>query len=145
MKDSLWLGVTLLAIGVYALYSGAETLYRNSDLVLNGMNTEARVVSIDVVHRRGPGDRIYPIFEFYVNGESFRVKNSEPYKRPFDKEIGDTVDIRYNPSDPNSAVISSLWSLIISPLLQPLVGAGFIIAVGFEFLVHLRGLGRTHP
>jgi len=90
--------------------------------ILNGEQTAAKIVEL-----RG-GRR--PVARFYVDGQKYFV-TSYYTNRSHVYNVGDAVNVRYFPADPNQAVIDGLLHLYLGPILLTGFGSVFVLlAIG---------------
>lgn len=79
--------------------------------------------------------RLYPVYEFEVDGQVFRKEDSKP--KQIDDEIGDVVNVYYDKNDPSNAILrySVLRSVCVVLFIANIVYwfALFIFLKKFDF------------
>jgi hypothetical protein len=90
--------------------------------ILNGERTTGEIVELR-------GGRT-PVARFHVDGRKYSVtSNYTNRSRIYD--IGDTVNVRYFPDDPNQAVMDSFLQYYLGPTILAVFGSVFVLlAVG---------------
>ena len=95
--------------GVYAAYSGWQ-------LQTKGVTTTGTVVRLD---ERSSGDggccTYVPVVDFRVGDQVYTLEGDNA-SYPTAYEVGEQVDVRYDPANPNTAQIGSLFARWIFPL-----------------------------
>ncbi len=115
------------AAGLYLLYTGGIDLYNSIQLSSKGIITKGEVQRIRRHRSGGSSARFYATVEFKdQSGNSYTFKNTRPYGYLFVPEKGETIEIIYLNTDPNIAVINSLWQKYLGPLLSLMVGFLFV-------------------
>jgi hypothetical protein len=90
--------------------------------ILRGDPTTGKIVDLQ-------GGR-FPVARFYVDGQKYLVTSSYTNRSGI-YNVGDTVNVRYFPDDPNQAVMDSLLQYYLYPILLAGAGSVFVlIAVG---------------
>jgi hypothetical protein len=95
--------------GVYAAYIGWQLQSR-------GHTTTGTVIRMEESNTSEGGCCVYsPVIEFDVSGQTFSFEGGNASNPP-DYQVGDIVNVRYDPADPNTAQIDSYferWALPI--------------------------------
>ena len=123
----LWGGPIMLVIGLGILFLGLQWRTFTQNQITTMLTTAGRVV--DVVSRTSTsgGERktyFYPVVEFRTANEEIVRFESSTGSNPSAYRVGDTVNVRYDPQTPQSAVIDS-WELWLP--------SGIFIGVGGFF------------
>jgi len=107
------IGIGSMIVGVYA---AVETL----DFLNRAVITEAIVVD----YVKNPyGDAFCSVFLFTdLNGEEVYRRSAGGYSRSLLPEIGEKVEIYYDPEDSRGTAYAGTWELWANPLLYGLVG-----------------------
>lgn len=117
--------------GVFA----ASTAYR---LETTGVVTQGVVIGLD--ESNSDGSVTYsPIVEFTVNGQTYSFDSGNSSSPP-EYEIGESVNVRYDPADPHTAQIdkySERWLMPI--LLIPSMLCGSVLLTFFMVRAWRRG------
>jgi len=109
--------------GVYA----ASTAYK---LETTGVVTEGIVTGLDESNTDG-SSTYSPIVEFTVNGQTYTFESGNASSPPA-YQVGETVNVRYDPADPNTAQIDKLTERWLMPvLLIPSMLCGSIVLTFF--------------
>jgi len=107
-RGCIWIGVNLFVLlflcwGLYQAFVGFR-------VETNGVTTEGRVVGLDHFE----GGAYSAVIEFEANGETYSFEDdtaSDPPKY----EIGETVIVRYDRTNPNIAEVDSAFPLWLFP------------------------------
>jgi hypothetical protein len=100
----------------------------------NAVTTSAKIV--ELIERRSSDDGFLyqPVFVFTDNiGQQHTVESNYSSNPPIG-EVGDTIEIIYQPSDTENARIKSFFSLYGFPLI-PLVLGSILCLVGVGFII----------
>jgi len=105
--------------------------------------TDGVVVDL-IVDRDSDGDVVYaPVYEYEVNGETYRYTSAISYGGLAVPDIGDRKTILYNPDDPWDARVNNRFLLIWLPLMLMLIP--ILIAVGVFWGTRRRQSPTTEP
>ncbi|MFH2063139.1 MAG: DUF3592 domain-containing protein [bacterium] len=143
-------GLVTLSIGLPMIGVSGYTLYSTYDMVSSGVRTEGTVVRLEEVkHRRPPKIHrqkktvaaYHPVISFLTeDGQTVEYRSDFGTSPPV-HEVGEKVDVIYDPQDPSRAEIDSFVSLWLGPIL--VAGGGVLItAVGLLDIVLSRRYGR---
>lgn len=108
--------------GVYAAYTGWQ-------LQTRGEITEGKVIELEESSSSEGGCCVYsPVVEFNVNGETYTFESGNASDPPQYK-VGETVDVRYDPIDPNTAQIDSLFERWAFPviIIPSMIGTALVV------------------
>lgn len=117
--------------GVFAAY----TAYR---LETTGVVAPGIVIGLD--ESTTDGSTTYsPVVEFTANGQTYTFESSNASSPPA-YQVGETVNVRYDPADPNTAQIDKLTERWLMPvLLIPSMLCGSILLTFFMVRAWRRG------
>lgn len=109
------------------------------------VNSSARATGTVVAHaqsRSSDGDLTYaPVISFRTNdGQTVEFKSRNSSTRPA-HAVGETVEVLYNPRNPQEAEINSFSSLWLATIILSGLGAGFFVVGTIVFLA-FRGSGK---
>jgi Protein of unknown function (DUF3592) len=112
---------TLFLLGLVPILIAAGLIAKDW-YILSGEQTSGTIVELR-------GGR-FPVARFYVDGQKYFVTSSYRNRsRIYD--VGDTVNVRCFPDDPNQAVMDSFLQYYLAPTLLAVFGAVFVLlAVG---------------
>jgi hypothetical protein len=114
------LGILLLAIAIALFFAENAFLARS-------ISATGTVVDFHVDNTDEPPSYC-PIVEFATqDGRTVRYE-TEVCTSPRSKNIGDPVEVKYDPQNPKSVQTASLWGEYIWPLVLGLVGLPFFAA-----------------
>lgn len=117
--------------GVYA----ANTAYR---LETTGIVTTGTVIGMEESNTDG-SSAYSPIVEFSANGQTYTFESNNASSPPA-YQVGETVNVRYDPADPGTAQIDKLTERWLMPiLLIPSMICGSIILTFFMVRAWRRG------
>jgi hypothetical protein len=109
------IGIGSMIVGVYA---AAETL----DFLNRAVTTEAIVVDY-VKNPYGDGNTYCSVFQFTdINGEEVYRRSAGGYSSNLLPEIGEKVEIYYDPEDNRGTAYAGTWELWGNPLIYGLGG-----------------------
>ena len=121
--------------GVYAAYTGWQ-------LQTKGETTTGTVVRMEESSSADSGCCVYsPVVEFDVNGQDYSFEGDNASDPPAYK-VGEVVDVRYDPLDPNTAQIDSFFERWIFPIL--IIPAMTLTALVLNFFM-FRAFKRNQP
>lgn len=119
--------------GVYAAYTGWQ-------LQTKGETTTGIVVRMEESSSADSGCCVYsPVVEFDVNGQAYSFEGDNASDPPAYK-VGEVVDVRYDPLDPNTAQIDSFFERWAFPIL--IIPAMTIATLAVNFFM-LRAFRRN--
>ncbi|WP_322820290.1 DUF3592 domain-containing protein [Chloroflexus sp.] len=134
----------LLVVGLGLLILGWQAFINTSQRMKNTVATQGTVVEIkprSVNTNSGQRTFFYPIVEFRTaTGETIQFE-SEAGGNPSAYQIGDRIEIMYNPDQPQTAFINS-WELWLPYTLFLGTGGLLLIVSGIALLSALRALFR---
>ena len=134
-------GVIFITYGIYLKYK-ANVLVTKCTRSCNGVLNEV----IEILRRYRDEDGYYrkkifyfPVYEFEVNGEKYKIRDTTGNFCSENFEIGKIVEIKYNPKNPNECyklgdVFSKVWLVFLIVGIICIVegiGIGFLIKVIF--------------
>jgi len=127
------IGMALTLMGLFALLAGVFYGYESLMLVQNGSRTNGRVVGF---HERMSDEdqqlRYAPVIEYAVDGKSYRFAGANYANSPA-YNIGETLDLYYDPAKPDQARLDrfgSLWGLPAGLSIAGLI----VFVIGFGLL-----------
>lgn len=131
MKNRNVLGFLFILFGLVLLYISYDYFESANDFISKTVLTRGEIVGFKVQKSKGlrPDSfkEHYPIIKFRtIQGEEVKFISSLPYN-PERHKIGDWIEIRYQPRNPQNAEIYSfysLWSKFFAVFI-----AGFIFAL----------------
>jgi len=116
--------IILVAIGVALSFYGNKLI--NEFINKNDPFIEVTATVIDYEYTGPEEDGAYIIYEYNVNGVSYKVSSN--IKSTNLPTIGDTLTIKYNPNNPTEVVFLNGTNRVVM-----FVGVGFIIIGIFDF------------
>ncbi|MCS7222735.1 MAG: DUF3592 domain-containing protein [Anaerolineae bacterium] len=144
--SGLWGGPLIALIGGGILFLGIQWRANTQAFVASAARAEGRVVELAVETRVEEGQEkrlFYPVVEFTTeDGRVIRFREGTGSNPP-SHQVGDTVQVLYNPQVPEDARLEG-WSLWIGPTLVLAFGTLFIFLGAIAFLQSLLvvlGLG----
>lgn len=118
--------------GMYAAYTGWQ-------LQTGGERATGTVIEMDESSSGDGGCCVYsPVVQFEVNGQSYTFDSGNASDPP-QYEVGEQVDVLYNPADPSTAQIDSLFERWAFPIC--IIPAMIITALVTNFFM-LRSFRR---
>jgi hypothetical protein len=127
----------------FALLGGAVwTFFSQQRKMENRVTAVGNVVELTTrVTTSGRASMICPIVEFTApSGEKIRF-TSDFGSRPAGHKIGQSVNVRYDPVDPQQAEIESAMTLWLTPLIMVIMGI-IVCCLAVSFLA-LYGIGGS--
>ena len=127
--------VFLITIGVL-LVAAAIILYMSSEnFIEDSQKTTGEVIAlVDVpADLEGSGGVMYaPVIRFTTNRGNTMTFQSAHASNPASLEIGDTVEVLYDPNDPGTARVHDFMSLWLAPVISLFLGLCFLAAAGWK-------------
>ncbi|MEQ7128677.1 DUF3592 domain-containing protein [Actinopolymorpha sp. B11F2] len=115
-------GSILLVVTVWVVVSTVSFL--SSAERLDGKVVELTEQTSSSSGSNGSGTAWYPTVEFTVDGETYSFQSSQGSNPPA-YEVGDTVEVAYDPDDPNDARLASVGAAYFVPLITGGLGIVF--------------------
>lgn len=116
-------GVVMLAVVLVQMNFAANSVSTAAQIVDN--KESCRIHNNDFA-RNEEICSYFPIFEYQVSGETYRVQSTFS-DTPALYKVGENVTIRYNPQDHAQAELDSKVSLTQNPLLLLFLGGGIVL------------------
>lgn len=146
MPKALMLSLIPLVVGLLLIAACFISLSRMRTFVSKAQQTQGTIV--DMVFSRGSSTSsnasytYTPVFEFRaMSGQMIRVKESVSSNPP-QFQVGETVEVIYDPEAPQGARIHKWSNLYLFPVLFGVMGmiiTGIGIAVGYSDAMRLLG------
>lgn len=96
---------------------GAYAAYNSYNLGKNGEETTGIVIALEESSNADNGCCVYsPIIEFTANGQTYTIEGDSASYPP-EYEVGEEVQILYNPQNPNNAQINKLLERWLMPII----------------------------
>jgi hypothetical protein len=115
------------AVGLLFAVIGFTFIYNNYIFVSTASNTKGTVVSIER-HTGSKGSvSYYPVIKFYPDNGDEVIFTSEIGSNPAPYKINQTVDVKYEPSNPSNAKVDSFTELWVLPGIFSTIGTIFFI------------------
>lgn len=122
-----------LIIGL-ALLGGAFFLYQNKQTFLEKAITVKGTVTELLPSRSDNSTTYKPVVSFTTKDGKQIQYTSSVSSNPPSYEVGETVEIFYDPADPHDANINGFASLWLAPLILGFIGTIFFL-IGFSFFL----------
>ena len=134
------IGVIFSLVGIGLLVAGVAVSVTTVRFMVTAERVDGTVVDMverTTTHSTGRGSSTdtawHPMVEFSVDGKPYSFQGSVGSSPPA-YEVGDTVEVAYDPSDPHDARLASFWSAYFLPLI--LGGIGIVFTpIGVVLLV----------
>lgn len=148
--DAVDKGVNRLQIGCWTVFFnllftgfclwGAYAAYTGWQLQTKGETTTGTVVQMEESSTSDGGCCVYsPVVEFNVNSQTYTFKGSNASDPP-QYQVGDVVNVRYDPAAPGTAQIDSFFERWAFPILIiPAMMIAALILNFFMFRAFRRG------
>jgi Protein of unknown function (DUF3592) len=121
-----WIPRVLFGLAALLLATGAATLVDAARFVRGAERTTGTVIDLDA--RTSDGDLVYyPMVRFTTAGGR-RVEFTSSSGSSSPPDVGDRVEVLYDPDDPQDAQLSGFFSLWLWPIVLGGVGIGFAAA-----------------
>jgi hypothetical protein len=135
-------GLFLLALGIFLSALGWQAYANITQTLKTMIPTSGKVVDMNPrIINTNSGDKTfyYPIVEFQTAaGETIRFENEQGGNPPA-YQIGDQVDVRYNPQRPQVAMVTS-WEIWLPTALFGFAGGLLILIGGLIFVTTVASL-----
>lgn len=128
-RFQLWVPRACLGLAVVLLAIGAVTLVHAVRFVQGAERATGTVIDLDSETSDGGGGDLvyYPRVRFTTaEGQTVEFRSSSGSSSPPD--VGDSVEVLYDPDDPHDAQLSGFFSLWLWPIALGGVGIGFAAA-----------------
>src|ERR1700687_621063 len=135
MGGLLLVGVVFVIIGVSVLIAGGVALLKQARKSGSGLEATRRVVDlVSRVFNAGSAGVYCPVVECTTaNGQRVRFE-SQFGTMPAAHRVGQSIAVRYDPSDPQKAEVDSATANWFAPGCMIAMGLGFL-GMGIVFLV----------
>lgn len=125
-------------LGLLILVGAVYLLVRTSAFVATAARARGKVVDLAESRNSNGSGTWHPVVSFDAGGGSYTFK-SKFGSRPAPYDIGDVVDVLYDPKNPADARIAGFRGLWLGPMLAGLLGVFFF---GIAWLIWI---GRNVP
>jgi hypothetical protein len=116
LQIGCWLIFGNLFLAAFCLW-GAYAAYTGWQLQTNGVTTPGTVVRLDERSSADSGCCTYvPVVDFTVNNQVYTFEGDNASDPPA-YEVGEQVQVRYDPTNPNTAQIDSLFERWAFPVI----------------------------
>lgn len=123
--------IVLLIVGILFTFIGNLILSGTTELVKNGIKTEATVVDL-ISHKSKSSYTYNPEVEYKTEtGEVIRAESNSGSNPPAYAK-GDKVNIYYSKSNPQNMIIDSVFDIYVFPLIFITIG---IIAIIIDIVI----------
>ncbi len=114
-------------IGILICALSLLLLYRKIHFLISSENTKGEVIRINKTEESCEDPLFFPVIEFIDLNGSKRVFNSRVGRSYSAFNIGDIINIRYNPKSPDKAYIVSVTELFFVEIILLILGLGWAI------------------
>lgn len=128
-----------IGLGIYAFVARNKQKQEQSSYVTSDGNV---LQLVERITTSGRASALYPVVEFQANGQTYRFE-SEFGTRPASQHVGQTVKVKYDPSNPQKAEVDSALSnnmgfgiFIFMAIIAMCLGGGFL---AFSLLMFVIG------
>ena len=133
--------IIFFVIGLFVCYLGYYQLQETQQLLDSGVKTTATVVDL-VKRAKGTDDthhKYSAVFRYKTQaGSAHRVTSSyASYPAPYD--IGEEVEIIYNPNDPEDYKVDSFWGLYRWVIFAFFFGGMIVVISGVGYWMYRVG------
>ena len=111
----------------WALYDG----YKSFDLVNNGVSTVGTVTNLQEIHEPDAPNTFKPIIQYKVGNQTYTFIGGNS-SSPSAYQIGEGIELFYNPAEPENAQINTWYELWFFPGIITLV---FLVAPTIMLLI----------
>lgn len=135
-KPMMWIlfYAFLFLIGIGLFYAAFSEFQKTKSLVSQGVKTTANVVSFET--SQGENNTLYkPTFEYTDKFLNKRTFESSIASSPPAYEIGEKVQIIYNPKNYDTVKTISFWGLYRGSVILAMIAAPFLI-IGGSYLLY---------
>jgi hypothetical protein len=136
VANRIWIGCITIFMNLFLAGFCLWGIYAASiswQLQTRGETTSGTVVRLEESDSSEGGCCVYsPVVEFDVNGQTYSFEGDNA-SSPSDYEVGEVLDVRYNPLDPSTAQIDSFYERWAFPII--IVPAMMITALILNFFM----------
>ena len=137
------LAAIFVLAGMGLIYVGTYFYRQVADIRSTGLKTRGTVIRYEW---RGPSSRLkdsflVPIVRFTTNTGRVVVTEGKVDNVTIQKNLcsaGETVEVIYDPQNPEKAVLNTFAELWFAPLLAWIIGIGFVLGPPFTIWRHYR-------
>jgi hypothetical protein len=141
LQIGCWMIFGNLFLGAFCLW-GAYAGYTGWKLQNEGIATTGTVVRLEESDSSEGGCCVYsPVVEFSANGQIFSFESGNASDPPA-YEVGEEVNVLYDPADPNTAQIDSFFERWIFPII---IIPAMIFTAGILNFFMIRAWRRGEP
>ncbi len=136
----------LLLFGLVLLGIAGWRFQSTMRLLKTGERTKARVLELIPVEGRDGGSTTYqPVFAFVTKANQVRRWAYEASSSPPEWEVGEEVDIVYNPNDPEQARVIGYWGLFVATIILTAIALPLLV-IGSGYFVYAVAMDeRSFP
>lgn len=134
MKMIEYLYAGMLITAIVLVYFAIKKYYNSKELIATGIKTKAKV--IDLIQISDDDGYTYkPVFEYTDRSNHLVTFKSEISSSPAPYNVGDIVNIVYDPNSEDRKVISFWglyrWTIILLVIASPLliIGGGYLLYI----------------
>lgn len=134
MSADLIIGIVFPLIGGLLFVIGAFLFFRTRSFISTAQEVQGTVIEMVWSSSSDGGGGYSPVYQFRaINGQMITVQDSLSSSPPM-FQVGQTIDVLYDPENPQKARIKKFWSLYFTSIL--LCGMGLIFGgVGIVLLI----------
>jgi hypothetical protein len=117
-----------LIFGPCAVVYAAVSMVRTHNFIRRSVEVDGEVLRLDRSRSRGRYGYTYaPVFTFKTPDDIAHTVTSDVGTSPAGFEVGDSVRVRYDPANPESARIHSFFQTWGSSVLSAVIGVAFTL------------------
>jgi len=123
-NPSLLLSIIFFLIGIGMLIGGIFAYRSNQQFLQSSLKSTGTVTGLDLKHS-SDSSSYYPVVQFRTLENQVINFKSSVGSNPASYQVGETVEVNYNPTNPNSAKINDFTSNWLTVLILGLMGSVF--------------------
>ena len=135
MKKYRFIFPIFLVIGILFLIGTAFTLNSGMDMAKNGIKTTGVITDLDISVSEDKSKTYFPIIEFTTQENQQIEFRSSMGSSSYRNSIGQSIDIIYNPANPQDAIIDSFFGVYGLSIFLGIFGGVFTLIGGIPVLL----------
>ncbi|MEQ4675082.1 DUF3592 domain-containing protein [Providencia vermicola] len=143
MKKYRFIFPIFLVIGLLFLVGTAFALYSGMDMAKNGIKTTGIVTDLDISVSEDKSKTYFPIIEFTTLENQQIEFRSSMGSSSYRNSIGQSIDVLYNPANPQDAIIDSLFGVYGLSIILGIFGGVFTLIGGIPVMLGITNKKKS--
>lgn len=130
MAKSRFIFSIFLVVGILFLVGTTFSLYSGMDMAKNGIKTTGTITDLDISVSEDKSRTYFPIIQFTTQENQQVEFRSSMGSSSYRGSIGQSIDVLYNPANPNDAIIDSTFGVYGLSIILGIFGGVFTLIGG---------------